>query len=96
LFTGLAFEADMGRDDKIDFAIKPGRQGAPTVHIEDHAEMANRHVFPIYRGRGGGRTLIRRKMRDDLVAVEIEIYPRVTAAPFRAFEQAAIEGARGG
>jgi hypothetical protein len=35
-------------------------------------------------------------MRDDLVPAEIEIDPMISAAPFRAAEQLAVESACGG
>src|SRR6185369_13285022 len=62
---------------------------------EDGAEVAHGHVMLVH---GAGRAMARflgRQVRHDLVAVEIEIHPRLRAASFGAPEQAAVEGARG-
>ena len=70
--------------------------GLPLLHRQHHAEVAHRHRVAVDRAGLTVAGLFRREMRDDLMAVEIEIDPLVGTAPFRTAEQFAVELARGG
>jgi len=54
-------------------------------------KMAHRHGVAVYLAGGPMADLIRREVRDDLVAEQVEVDPVAGAAPFRAAEQAAVE-----
>ena len=84
---GLDHEAHAGR-------AQPLGERLPFVHRQHHAEVAHRHLVAVDRvGRGRAR-LVGGEMRDDLVAVEVEVDPLGRTAPFRASEQAAVESPR--
>ena len=92
--AGLALEAGVGFDDELG---PGGRQAlgkrVPVGGLQDRAEVADRHVVAV---DGAGRLmpdLLGRQVRDDLVAVEIEVDPDVAGAAFGATEQGAVKGA---
>jgi hypothetical protein len=53
--------------------------------------MAHRHVIPIHRAGVAMTRLLGREVGDDLVAVEVEVHPRIRAAALGAAEQLAVE-----
>lgn len=57
--------------------------------------MWDGNVFPIDRIVPAANDSFGDKMRDDLVAMQIEIYPLVCATSFRAAEKLAVEPPRG-
>ena len=97
LFAGLSLEADGRRDREFGACgLEPFRQVLPVRHRQHHAEMRHRHAVPVdmvvrtvARFAGG-------KVRDDLVAVEIEIDPFAARPSFGATHRFAIEAARRG
>ena len=58
---------------------QPVGQRAPLVHRQHQPEMRHRHVLAIDRVGGAGAHRVGREMRDDLVAVEIEVDPMVAS-----------------
>ena len=57
--------------------------------------MRHRHVVAVDRILDRDRLRGGIEMRDDLMPEQVEIDPRVAAAPFRAAERAAVESTRG-
>src|SRR6185437_6489026 len=90
LFAGLAPEAHVRFDHETGAGFaQPFGERVPRVHVEHHAEVAHRHVVAVDVVRRRCAQFFRRDMRDDLVAIEVEIHPGVAGASFRATEQAA-------
>jgi hypothetical protein len=58
--------------------------------------MGDRHILAIDRICGMGAHRIRRQMGDDLVTVEVEVDPFLSASTFGTAEQISIEAARCG
>ena len=57
--------------------------------------MGHRHLVAVDLVANTGADSIGRQMRDNLMAMEIEVDPMVSAAALRAVEQAPVEVARG-
>ncbi len=96
LLARLAGETDMRRDSEArPRRLEPRRERMPVVPLEHDAEMRHRHVVPVDRIDDLDRRPSGIEMRDDLVAVEIEIDPRFGTAALAAAEQPAIEFPRG-
>ncbi len=96
LFSDFALEADMRLDDELDARAAQLVGGRlPLFHRKHGAEMADRHVVAVDRARVAVAGFVRRQVRNDLVAVEIEVDPVRRTTAFRAAEQRAVELARG-
>jgi hypothetical protein len=94
LLAGLAFEADVGLDDELGAnGFELGSKLLPLRQIHHQTEMPHRHAVAINFAFGGFGVHRGAQMRDDLMAVKIEVHPIWAAAPFRAAEQIAIKGA---
>src|SRR4051812_32730664 len=95
LLADFAFEAHVRLDDELRAGERQAlREAFPLQHRQHHAEMPDRHGIAVHRARGHGTALIGREVRDDLVAVQVEVHPFVAAASLRTLEQVAIEAAR--
>ena len=98
LLARLALEAHRRRDHELDAGVaraaRPAPSTRPSAARARNAAPARPRRRPDWSR--GARTASGREMRDDLMAVEIEIDPMVGAAPFGAAEQLAVEAARGG
>ena len=82
-------------DDEVDAGLLQLVRGSlPLRHREHRAEVAHRHVMAIDRAGLPVADFLGREVRDNLVAVEIEIDPRVGRAPLGTAEQAAVKGPR--
>ena len=78
LLTGLAFEADRGLDHELDVRQpEPFRQGLPFVHRQHQSEVRHRHVLTVDGIARPARSSIGRKMRDDLMSMQVEVDPAV-------------------
>src|SRR6202034_2705072 len=100
LLAGLAFEAGVRLDDEGDVGGADALgQLLPVGGSEDDAEVGDRDVVAVDEIAVGGvaRAGCGRgpEVRDDLVAVEVEVDPVVGAAAFGAGEDGAVEVARG-
>jgi len=71
------------------------RERVPLRHRQHHAEVPHRHGVAVDLAGAAMAGLVGREVRDDLVAVEVEVDPRVGRTSLRAAEQAAVEPARG-
>src|SRR3546814_8096873 len=97
LFARLPGEADMRLDDKRRArAPQPIGERVPIGHRQHDAEMRHGHVVAVDRVGVGAWACAGIEMRDDLMAVEIEIDPFGRAAALAAAKHTAVKGARGG
>ena len=71
-----------------------GRERLPCRQVEDHAEVTDGDVLAVDEAGGLGHSARADLVRDDLVAVEIEVDPFVRRAPFGAAEEIAVEAPR--
>lgn len=95
LFADLTFEPDMRLYDESGVrGSQPVSKRMPFGHPQNHAKVPYRNLIPINSAGTRGAGLVGRKMCNDLMAVEIEVDPFRTTAPFRAAEQATIKRAR--
>nr|WP_172623962.1 hypothetical protein [Rhodanobacter glycinis] len=69
-------------------------QRLPGVHLQHQPEVTHRHVVAVDVMRGSGAHFIRRQMRHDLVAVEIEVDPALAGTALGTTQQVAVERAR--
>ena len=91
----LARKAHIRLDNKFGSgAFKPVGQGLPLIPSEDQSEMAHRHGMTIDGSLLRLGTLIRRLMRDDLMAMEVKINPKLAGAPFWTAQELPIISAR--
>lgn len=91
----FALEANMRLDDETRAGrLQLVRERFPLRDGQHHAEVAHGHGVAIDRARRPMTDFVRRKVRHDLMPVEIEIHPVFRTASFRAAEQFAIERAR--
>ena len=78
LLAGLAFEADGGLDHELDVrSTEAIRKRLPFVHRQHQPEVRHRHVLTVDGIARPARSSIGRKMRDDLMAVQVEVDPTV-------------------
>lgn len=92
LLPDLTLETDMRLNDK--FRPGPGqlvRQRLPVGHRQYHPEVAHWNMIPVHRTGAAMADFAWRKMRDDLVPVEIEIDPFRGRSTLRASQQFAIK-----
>ena len=88
LFAGFAFEADVRFDDEFGVrGLKALGEFVPLLHGEHDAEVTAGDVVAVHLGCLRHRAFFRRKMRDDLVAVEIKVHPVWAGSAFVAAEQ---------
>ncbi len=91
---GSPLEPDVRLDDELDaLRLQARGQRFPFGHRQHDAEMAHRHASPS-TAFAGPRPSARRQVRDDLVAVEVEVHPVVRASALGAAEHFAVEPAR--
>lgn len=84
MLSWLAFEAHRGLDHELGARrCQPLGQLFPGIHIQHQSEMRDRDVVPV-DGVAGSIPRFARKVRHDLVAVEIEVDPFIRASPFSA------------
>ena len=96
LFAGFAFEADVWFDDELRAGgLQALGEFVPLLHAEHDAEVAAGDVVAVNVARFGHRAFVGREVRDDLVAVEIEVHPMRAGAAFFAAEEIKIERAAG-
>ena len=97
LFARLAFEADVWLDDEFGArGLKALGEFVPLLHRQHDTEVAAGDVVTVDLGSLRHRAFFRRKMRDDLMTVEIKVHPVWAGAAFFAAEQVKIELASGG
>src|SRR5512147_2388790 len=95
LLAWLAAEAHVGLDHETDAGgAEPLRERLPGREVDDDAEMPDRHVLAVDEARRVGHVLRSHLVRDDLVAVEVEVHPVLGAPALRAAQEAAVEAAR--
>src|SRR6185369_7217341 len=94
LLARLALEADVRLDDELDACCNQlVCKFLPRRHWQDQTKMSNRNVVTIHHIRVP-MSGVRRKMRNDLVSVEIKIDPFRRRTAFRATQQPAVERTR--
>lgn len=90
LLTRLTGKAHVRFDFEGDLGIsQPCCQSPPVIHGKDDAEMRHRNTVTINRVAPGIASSTLCQMRDDLMAVEIEVDPGIGAATFPATDHAA-------
>jgi len=91
LFAGLAGETQIGLDDEVGAGCsKSVGESGEIVHIEQQAEMGNRHIVVVDRV-GRGHPGAGMKMCHQLVASEIPVDPCRVAAAARTPQHLAVE-----
>src|SRR4051812_46961314 len=92
LLSRLTRVADSGLEDEGDLrspdAIGQGRKGIP---LQQRPEMGHWHLNPFDLTGVLGRSNIAGRVGRDLVAEEVEVDPRVSAAPLAAAKDVAVE-----
>ena len=95
LLSWLAFEADRRLDHEIDIRLLQAiGKGAPFFHREHQAEVRDGNFVPVDRVAGPARCGLGSEVSDDLVTVQVEVDPVISAPSFRATEKLAVEAAR--
>ena len=91
MLANLTFETHVRFDDEVDTGLLESVcQRPPGVHRQDDAKMWNRDRIAVNRV-AGGIAARRGPVAHELMAVEVEIDPRVGAATFRTPEQFPVE-----
>ena len=75
--------------------LKLGGEALPLRHRQDHAEVPHRDLIAVDQARRVAHRARRHLVRDDLMAMKIEVDPFWRTAPFGTTEKLAVEPSRG-
>lgn len=94
LFAGFPLETDVGLNDEVHVSLAQFvRQRMPNVPLQDGTEVPDRDVIAVHRIGRHAVCLLRREMRRDLMAEEIEVDPTLALATDATAEQVDVEPA---